>query len=160
MMVRTTSIPDGVQAVFPMLVCQSPEAEANFCTEVFGAVEQVRRPGPDGMPIHIAMRINGAFIVIQSEFPDVTASRAPNADGSSPVVLFVYVANVDQAVDRAVAMGATILLPVQNQFWGDRTARIIDPSGHVWTVASRIEETTEEQRQRRWSNIRDGREDG
>jgi PhnB protein len=148
-----------VQAVFPMLVCHSPEAEANFCAVAFAAVEQMRRPGPDGTPIHIAMRINGAFIVIQSEFPDVTASRAPNADGSSPVVLFVYVADVDQAVDRAVAMGAKILLPVQNQFWGDRTARILDPSGHVWTVASRIEETTEEHRQQRWSDIRDRREE-
>jgi PhnB protein len=158
-MVTTKSIPDGVQSVFPMLVCQSPDAEANFCAVVFGAIEQVRRPGPDGTPIHIATRINGAFVVIQSEFPDVTASRAPNADGSSPVVLFVYVADVDQAVERAVGMGAKILLPVQDQFWGDRTARIIDPSGHVWTVASRIEETTEEQRQRRWSDIRDGSEE-
>jgi PhnB protein len=157
-MVATRSIPEGVQAVFPMLVCQSPEAQANFCEVAFGAVEQVRRPGPDGTPVHIAMRINGAFLVVQSEFPDVAASRAPNADGSSPVIIFVYVADVDQAVERAVALGAKVLLPVQDQFWGDRTARIIDPCGHVWTVASRIEETTEEQRQRRWSEIRDGRE--
>lgn len=109
-----------------MLVCQSPEAEMNFCAVAFGAVEQVRRPGPDGSPIHIAMRINGAFLVVQSAFPDVGASRAPNAGGSSPVVIFVYVADVDQAVERAVAMGAKILLPAQDQFWGDRTARIID----------------------------------
>lgn len=157
-MVTIKSIPEGVQAVFPMLVCRSPEAEMNFCAAAFGAVEQVRRPGPDGAPIHIAMRINGAFLVVQSEFPDVAASRAPNDDGSSPVVLFVYVADVDQAVERAVDLGATILLPVQDQFWGDRTARVLDPSGHVWTVASRIEETTEDQRQRRWSGNRDGRE--
>ena len=132
------SIPKGVQAVFPMLVCRSPEAEMNFCAAAFGAVEQVRRPGPDGSPIHIAMRINEAFLVVQSEFPDVFASRAPTAD-------------VDQAVEHAVAMGAKVLMPAQNQFWGDRTARILDPSGHVWTVASRIEETTEEQRSQRWS---------
>ena len=140
-----------------MLVCQSPEAEMNFCAAAFGAVEQVRRPGPDGSPIHIAMRINEAFLVVQSEFPDVVASRAPIPDGSSPVVIFVYVTDVDQAVERAVAMGAKILIPVQNQFWGDRTARILDPSGHVWTVASRIEETTEEQRAKRWSGIREER---
>jgi PhnB protein len=157
-MATLKSIPEGVQAVFPMLVCRSPEAEMNFCAAAFGAVEQVRRPGPDGSPIHIAMRINGAFLVAQSEFPDVVASRAPNSDGSSPVVVFVYVADVDQAVERAVAVGATVLLPAQDQFWGDRTARIIDPSGHVWTVASRIEETTEEQRAQRWSDIRDERE--
>ena len=77
-MVTVKSIPEGVQAVFPMLVCQSPEAEMNFCAAAFGAVEQVRRPGPDGSPIHIAMRINEAFLVVQSEFPDVVASRAPS----------------------------------------------------------------------------------
>ena len=155
-MVTVKSIPDGVQAVFPMLVCRSPEAEMNFCAAAFGAVEEVRRPGADGSPIHIAMRINDAFLVVQSEFPDVVASRAPKSDGSSPVVMFVYVADVDQAVDRASAMGAKVLMPAQNQFWGDRTARIIDPSGHVWTVASRIEETVEEQRSKRWSDIREG----
>ena len=154
-MAMVTSVPEGVQAVFPMLVCRSPEAEMSFCASAFGAIEQVRRPGPDGSPIHIAMRINEAFLVVQSEFPDVAASRVPNPDGSSPVVIFVYVADVDQAVERAVAMGAQILMPPQDQFWGDRTARIIDPSGHVWTVASRIEQTTEEQRSKRWSDMRD-----
>ena len=149
------SIPEGVQAVFPMLVCTSPEAEMNFCASAYEAVEQVRRPGPDGTPIHIAMRINGAFLVIQAEFPDEVASRAPASDGSSPVVLFVYVSDVDQALERAVAAGAQILVPARDQFWGDRTARILDPSGHVWVVASRIEETTEEQRSTRWSEIRD-----
>lgn len=152
------SIPEGVQAVFPMLVCQSPEAEMKFCATAFGAVEQVRRPGPDGSAIHIAMRINDALLVVQSEFADV-ASRAPSPDGSSPVVIFVYVADVDQAVERAAAMGAKVLMPARNQFWGDRTARIIDPSGHVWTVASRIEETIEEQRAQRWSDIREGRQE-
>jgi PhnB protein len=154
-MATVKSIPEGVQAVFPMLVCQSPEAEMSFCAAAFGAVEQVRRPGPDGSPIHIAMRINDAFLVVQSEFPDVVASRTPTADGSSPVVIFVYVVDVDQAVERAVAMGATILIPAQDQFWGDRTARLLDPSGHVWIVASRIEETTEELRGKRWSDIRE-----
>ena len=154
-MVMVKSIPLGVQAVFPMLVCKSPEAEMNFCASAFGAIEQVRRPGADGSPIHIAMRINESFLVVQSEFPEVVASGAPSGDGSSPVVIFVYVADVDQAVERARAVGAQILIPAQNQFWGDRTARIIDPSGHVWIVASRIEETTEAQRGERWSNIRD-----
>jgi PhnB protein len=157
-MATVKSIPEGVQAVFPMLVCQSPADEMKFCAAAFGAIEYVRRPGPDGSPVHIAMRINGAFLVVQSEFPDAVASRAPKADGSSPVVIFVYVADVDQAVERAAAMGAKILIPAQNQFWGDRTARILDPSGHVWTVASRIEETTEEQRADRWSGIRDRRQ--
>lgn len=158
-MATVKSIPAGVQAVFPMLVCESPDAEMSFCASAFGAVEQVRRPGPDGSAIHIAMRINEAFLVVQSEFPDVVASRVPRPDGSSPVVIFVYVADVDEAVERAVAKGAKVTMPAQDQFWGDRTARIIDPSGHVWTVASRLEETTEEQRAKRWSDIREGQQE-
>ena len=155
-MAAGSTIPQGVQAVFPMLVCRNPEAEMDFCVSAFGAVEQVRRPGPDGSAIHIAMRINEAFVVVQAESLDLVASRAPNPDGSSPVVIYVYVADVDSSVERAVAMGAKVLRPAQDQFWGDRTARILDPSGHVWTVASRIEETTEAQRAARWSDMRDG----
>jgi PhnB protein len=153
-MAMRTGVPEGVQAVFPMLVCRRPETEMDFCAAAFSAIEEVRRPGPDGKAVHIAMRINDAFLVVQSEAPDVVDSRAPVGDGTSPVVIFVYVADVDQAVERAVAMGAKLLMPVQTQFWGDRTARILDPAGHVWTVASRVEETTEDQRSARWSENR------
>ena len=155
-MVMVKGVPDGVQAVFPMLVCRDPAAEMAFCAAAFEAVEEVRRPAPDGSTVHVAMRINGAFIVAQAEFPGALSSRAPALDGSSPVVLFVYVDDVDRAVDRAAAAGARIVLPPQDQFWGDRTARIVDPLGHVWTVASRIEETTEEQRAARWARVREG----
>jgi PhnB protein len=70
------------------------------------------------------------------------------------VVLYVYVEDVDETVERAVASGARILMPATNQFWGDRTAWIIDPSGHVWTVATRIEETTEGERKERLARSR------
>lgn len=99
------------------------------------------------------MQFGPAMVMIESEWPGVS-SRAPAADGSSPVVLFVYVENADETVDRAVAAGARVLMPLTDQFWGDRTAWIIDPSGHVWTVAARIEETTEEQRQERLTRTR------
>jgi PhnB protein len=69
------------------------------------------------------------------------------------VVIFVYVEDVDKVIERAVAGGAKILLPVQNQFWGDRTGRIIDPSGHVWTIATRVEKTSAAEREQRWSSI-------
>ena len=96
--------------------------------------------------------ICGAMIMIETEWPEV-ANRAPAPDGSSPVVLYVYVEDVDRTVERAVAAGARIAMPLTNQFWGDRTAWIVDPSGHVWTLATRIEETTEEERQARLARI-------
>jgi len=90
------------------------------------------------------------MIMIESEWPTIT-NGAPRPDGSSPVVLYVYVEDVDQAVERAVAVGAKVLIPIADQFWGDRTAWVMDPSGHVWTIATRIEETTEHERQARLS---------
>ncbi len=151
-MSKAKPIPDGVPAVMPMLVCRNAAAEIDFCKTTFGAVELVRRPGPDGNVAHALVTIGPAMVMIEGEWPTL-ASRAPQPDGSSPVVIFIYVEDVDKAVERAVAAGAKVLIPVKDQFWGDRTGRIVDPSGHVWTVASRVEETTSEERQERWSGI-------
>jgi PhnB protein len=141
-------IPEGAAVVIPRLCCRDPVAQIEFCTATFGAVEAIRRPGPDGRVAHALVTIGPAMVMIESEWPGIT-SRPPVLDGSSPVVLYVYVENVDETVERAVAAGARILMPLTNQFWGDRTAWIMDPSGHVWTVATRVEETTEEERQAR-----------
>lgn len=149
---RLKGIPEGASAVIPRLFCRDPVAEIEFCTATFGAAEGVRRPGADGKVAHALIMIGPAMVMIESEWPEVT-NRAPALDGSSSVALYVYVENVDETVERAIACGARILMPATNQFWGDRTAWIIDPSGHVWTVATRIEETTEEQRQDRLARL-------
>lgn len=146
------SVPEGASVLIPRLFCRDVVAEIDFCTKTFGAVEGVRRPGPGGTIAHALLTIGPAMIMIEAEWPGV-ASRAPQMDGSSPVVIYVYVEDVDKTVERAVAQGARILLPVQDQFWGDRIGWVMDPSGHVWTIATRVEETTEEQRQERLSRI-------
>src|ERR1700730_8744710 len=146
-------IPDGVPVVMPMLVCRDAAAAIDFCKTTFGAVELMRRPGPDGGTVaHAALTIGGAMIMIEGEWPGL-ASRAPQPDGSSPVMIYVYVEDVDTVIERAVAAGAKVLLPVKNQFWGDRTGRIVDPSGHVCTISTRIEETWAAEREQRWSSI-------
>jgi PhnB protein len=154
-MAKVKPIPAGVSAVLPMLVCRNVSAEIGFCTTSFDALDVLRRPGPDGKVAHAALTINGAMILIESEWPTL-ASRSPQADGSSPVIIYVYVKDVDSAVEKAVAAGAKILLPAKDQFWGDRTARIMDPEGHVWTISSRIEQTTSSERKKRWSKILKG----
>ena len=151
-MTNWKGVPEGASAVIPRLFCRDPVAEIEFCTTAFGAEEGVRRPGADGKIAHALITIGPAMVMIESEWPEVP-NRAPAPDGSSSVALYVYVENVDEAVQRAVRSGARILMPATNQFWGDRTAWIIDPSGHVWTVATRIEETTEEQRQERLARL-------
>jgi PhnB protein len=152
-------IPESSSVVMPRLICRDPAAEIDFCVEVFGAVELGRRPGPDGTVAHALLTIGSAMLMIEAEWPTLP-SRAPAPDGSSPVVIFVYVEDVDATVARGVAHAATVLFPPQDQFWGDRIAWIMDPSGHVWTVATRIEETTETEREQRWDRIRGELEGG
>ena len=151
-MSKVKPIPEGVPVVMPMLVCRNAAAEIEFCKIAFNAVELVRRPGPDDTVAHAALTIGGAMIMIEGEWPGL-ASHAPQLDGSSSVVIYVYVEDVDKVMEQAVAAGATILMPVKNQFWGDRTGRIVDPSGHVWTISTRIEETSFTEREKRWSSI-------
>lgn len=145
-------IPEGASVIIPRLFCRDVAAEIDFCVNTFRAVEGVRRPGPDQRVAHALLMIGPAMIMIEAEWPGVP-SRAPQPDGSSPVVIYVYVEDVDKTVERAVAAGAKVLLPVKNQFWGDRIGWVMDPSGHVWTIATRVEETTEEERQARLSRI-------
>jgi PhnB protein len=107
--------------------------------------------------VHALLKIGEAMLMIHGEFSNL-ASRAPLSDGSSPVVLYVYVQDVDAVIARALAAGARMLVSIKNQFWGDRVGRIVDPAGHVWNVATRLEQTTETQRKERWSTILSGDE--
>ena len=151
-MSKVKPIPDGVSVVTPMLVCRDGAVELDFCKATFGAVELGRRPGPDGTVAHALVTIGGAMVMIEGVWPTL-ASRPPQHDGSSPVVIYLYVEDVDRVIERAVTAGAKVLVAVKNQFWGDRTARIQDPSGHVWTISTRIEETSAAEREGRWSGI-------
>jgi PhnB protein len=146
-------IPEGASAIIPRLFCRDPESEIRFCTRTFNAVELNRRPGADGKTAHALITIGPAMVMIESEWPQI-GNRAPSPDGSSPVVLYIYVENVDETVARAEAAGAKILMAPENQFWGDRTAWIMDSCNHVWTVATRVEEPTEDERKARLAEIR------
>jgi PhnB protein len=123
--------------VVPMLVCRDGAAEIEFCKKTFAAVEASRRTAPDGSVIHATLAMGEVLIFIHGE-TDHLASRAPQPDGSSSVVIYIYVQDADAIVERAVAAGARILLSIKDEFWGDRVGRIIDPAGHVWNVATRL----------------------
>jgi PhnB protein len=138
---------DSRELVIPMLVCRNAASEIEFCKNAFGAVELSRRDASDGSVVHATLSIGGAMVMVHGEYPHL-ASRAPETDGSSPVVIYMYVEDADAVMERAVAAGARILIPAADQFWGDRVGRIIDPAGHVWNVAARLHEaTTQHQRE-------------
>src|SRR5687767_10370994 len=115
--------------IIPMLVCQNPAAEIEFCKHSFGAIELSRREGHDGGVIHATLRIGQAMFMVHDETKQLE-SRAPHSDGSSCVVIYLYGDDVDPIIERAVNRGARILLPAENKFWGDRVGRIIDPENH------------------------------
>jgi PhnB protein len=133
-------MPQFVRAVIPMLVCSDAAVEIEFCKAAFGAAELSRRPDEDGSVTHATLGIGELLIMVHGETPHL-ASRAPQPDASSPIVIYLYLDDVDGAIARAVAAGARILTPIEDQFWGDRMGRIVDPQGHVWNVASRVDES-------------------
>jgi PhnB protein len=147
-------VPKGASALIPRLVCRDVAAEIAFCLQALRATETLTRPGPDGRPIHAMLQFGTAMLMLESEWPSLP-SRAPAPDGSSPVVLYLYVDDVDAAVQRALTLGAKLVVELQTQFWGDRIAWIQDPQGHLWTLATRVEQTTEQERAARWDAIRD-----
>ena len=150
----TRNLPENTSIIIPRLVCRDPAAEVDFCDRALGAISLNERPGPDGTLAHALLTIGPEMVMIEAEWPSLP-SRAPAMDATSPVVIFLYVPDVDETVRRATECGATVVVPAANQFWGDRTAWLMDPAGHVWTIATRVEQTTAEERTQRWNKALD-----
>ncbi|WP_039917537.1 VOC family protein, partial [Cellvibrio mixtus] len=124
--------------IIPMLVCLDVEAELDFCVKAFGAVELSRRTAENGNVIHATLMIHQSMLMLHNEAPHL-ASRAPQSDGSSSVVTYLYDDDVDGIMARAIALGASVLMPAEDQLWGDRVGRLMDPAAHVRNIAARIE---------------------
>jgi len=137
-------IPEGMTAVTPHLVCADAAGAIDFYKKAFGAVEEVRMPGPDGKLMHGMIRIGGAAVMLVDENPQWGA-LGPKSLKGSPVTIHLYVRDVDAFVDKAVQAGATLKMPVQDMFWGDRFGTIEDPYGHSWSVATHTREVTPEE---------------
>ncbi len=123
--------------IIPMLVCRNAAEEIDFCKQVFNAVELSRRSANDASVIQATLMIDETLVMVHNEASHL-ASSAPLLDGSSSVVIYLYGDEVDAVIERAVTAGAKILQAAADQCWGDRVGRIIDPAGHVWNIATRI----------------------
>ena len=144
--------PEGFRTVTPYLTVKDAARAIPFYARAFGAKEIMRLTMPDGKIGHAEMRIGDSPIMLADVFPE-WGRRSPQDLGGSPMMVCLFVPDADAMLKQAVDAGAKVLMPLTNQFYGDRTAWIRDPSGHVWTVATRIEETTEEERKRRLADI-------
>ena len=137
-------IPPGMHTITPHLVCKDAAAAIEFYKEAFGAVEQMRLPGPDGKLMHAMVRIGDSMLMLVDEFPEMHVS-GPQALGGSPVTIHLSVADADAAFRRATAAGATVRMPVTDMFWGARYGMVQDPSGHQWSIATQVRNLTPEQ---------------
>src|SRR5260370_4473334 len=141
----TQPIPPGHENLIPHLVCD-PCAEAiEFYKKAFGAEEVGRVPAPDGRKImHGALRIGTSFVFLADDFPEHSGGKpqSPKALKGTPVTIHRYVVDVDAAIKQAQGAGATVLMPAQDMFWGDRSGMVIDPFGHKSSLATHIKDLT------------------
>jgi PhnB protein len=147
-MPNVNPIPEGYHTVTPYLAIRDAAAALDFYKRAFGATEVFRMADPTGKIGHAEIRIGDSAIMLSDEFPDMDA-LSPQAIGGTPVVLHLYVEDVDAFVARAVDAGATVLRPVADQFYGDRGGKLGDPFGHRWWIASHVEDVPPDELERR-----------
>ena len=145
---KPKSIPDGYHNVTPYLIVNDAAAAIEFYKKAFGATELMRMPKPNGKIGHAEIRIGDSPIMLADEAPEMDA-RSPRTFGGSPVSIFLYVDDVDTTFARAVDGGAKVQRPLADQFYGDRTGGVEDPFGHVWYIATHVEDVSPEEMKKR-----------
>ncbi|ONN64069.1 VOC family protein [Herbaspirillum sp. VT-16-41] len=138
------ALPAGYHSVTPYLIVQASSEAIAFYGRAFGAVEVMRLDGPHGKVWHAEIQIGDARVMLADEHPEL-GFLSPQTLGGAGVSLLVYVADVDAVFSQAIAAGAVQLRPVQNQFYGDRSGTLRDPFGHVWSIATHIEDLSNEE---------------
>ncbi len=155
-MTSVKPIPDGYPQVSPTLFLDGASAAIEFYAQVFGATERLRMPLPDGRVAHAEIQFGDSVIMLADENPDMPGMRGPRLVGGTPIVLSVYVEDVDSVYQRALAAGATSVSEVEDQFYGDRSGQFEDPFGHRWYVATHVEDVPPEEMERRASKAMGG----
>lgn len=144
--------PDVSRAPTPHVVVKGAAKAIQFYVDAFGAREIYRLAEPGGKIGHAELAIGTGKLMLADEYPDWGA-LSPVTIGGSPVSIHLYVEDVDDVVNRAVRCGATVLRQAKDEFFGDRVATLVDPFGHRWQLATRLEDVAPAEMQRRWSDM-------
>lgn len=145
-------IPEGYNTVTPYLIIKGAAKAIDYYKTVFGAVVVVRMPGPDGRVAHAELQIGDSRIMLADENIGM-GHRSAEDMGGSPVSLYLYLPDCDAVIAKAVAAGAKILKPIEDQFYGDRSGFIEDPFGHRWGVATHKEDVSPEEMKERMKKM-------
>jgi PhnB protein len=141
-------IPDGYHTATPYLIVNGAAEAIEFYKRAFGATELLRMTDPQGRIGHAEIRIGDSVIMLADEHPGM-GYRGPRSMGGSSVSILLYVDDVDTIFGRAVSAGAAVQRPIANQFYGDRSGKLEDPFGHVWSIATHVEDVPPEEMRRR-----------
>jgi PhnB protein len=141
-------IPEGYHSLTPGLVVDNAAEAIEFYKRAFGAQELGRMASPEGQIWHAELQIGDSRLMLGDEFPDMGAP-SPKSLGGTTSSIHLYVEDADAVFQRAIEAGATASMPLENAFWGDRYGQVIDPYGHRWGIATRQEEVSDEEMQRR-----------
>jgi PhnB protein len=141
-------IPAGYHVVTPYLCVDGAADAIEFYKDVFGAVETVRMPQPDGRVGHAELQFGDSVVMLSDEFPEMGV-MGPRSLGGTPVTLNLYVEDSERTFERAVAEGSTVVQPVEDRFYGDRSGQLVDPWGHKWNVSTHVEDVDPDEMQRR-----------
>jgi PhnB protein len=144
----TQAIPEGYHTLTPHLPVDDAKKAIEFYKRAFGATERGVMPGPNDTIAHAELQIGDSVLMLADAFPQ-SAVRPPKEVGATTVGLFLYVGDVDEVVQQAIDAGATLTMPVEDQFWGDRYGKVTDPFGHEWQIATHVEDLTREEIARR-----------
>ena len=149
---KVNPVPAGYHTITPYISVKGAAKALDFYKRAFGAEVLVRMDMPDGRVGHAEMKIGDSMIMLADESPQ-SGAVAPSGDGRTPVTLCLYVPDVDKVFKAAIDAGGKVLRPVENQFYGDRSGMLTDPFGHVWNVATHVEDVSPEEMNRRMAKM-------
>lgn len=145
---KVKPIPEGYHTATPYLIVKGAASAIEFYKKAFGAKELMRFAGPNDTIGHAEIKIGDSAIMLADEVPQM-GHRSPQSLGGSPVSILLYVEDVDTVFNQAVAAGAKVQRPVQDQFYGDRTGGVTDPFGHAWYISTHVEDVSPEEMRKR-----------
>ena len=144
----TKPVPECYHTVSPALAIDGAADAIDFYKRAFGASERYRMPAPDGKIAHAELEIGDSVVMVSDVFPQATV-KAPTDLGGTTVAIFLYVEDVDAVFQQAVDAGATVTMPLEDAFWGDRFGALMDPYGHSWSLATHVEDVPPEEMEER-----------
>jgi PhnB protein len=151
---KVSYIPKDYNTITPYLIVKGAAQAIEYYKKVFGATELLRMNGPDGKVGHAELKIGNSHVMLADENPAMGQGHtSASTIGQSPVSLYVYLPDVDTVVKRAAAEGGKILKPVEDQFYGDRSGFLQDPFGHLWGVATHVEDVSPKELEERMKKV-------